>query len=137
MVEHAKGARKPIVIERLDFRQKKAALEAESRKYGRMLSSFSYAKTLARRLLRCSERIPRRWACPVGNGVRVAFRVPARKRVKHAWTYWGRVSGQPRPALAAHHRLGSCRDGPDPIRAFVPALARGDSLGGDPFGVPG
>ena len=31
---------------------------------------------LARRLLGCSERIPRRWVCPVGNGVQVAFTVP-------------------------------------------------------------
>ena len=48
---------------------------------------------LARRLLGCSERIPCRWVSPVGNGVHVAFSVPARKRVKHVWTYWGAVSG--------------------------------------------
>ena len=183
VVAWAKVVGKPVVIERLDFREKKAALEGESRKYGRMLSSLSYAKTLAcllsrghrqgveiyqvnpafssvigrvkfmeryglsvhqaaalvlvRRLLGCSERIPRRWVAPVGNGVHVAFRVPARKRVKHVWTYWGWVSAQLRPALAAQHRLGKCRDGPNPIRAFVRAAARGDSLGGDPFGVPG
>ena len=47
VVEHAKRVGKPIVLERLDFRQKKAALEGESRKYSRMLSSLSYAKTLA------------------------------------------------------------------------------------------
>ena len=47
------------------------------------------ALVLARRLLGCSERIPRRRVCPVGNGVHVAFTVPARKRVKHVWTYWG------------------------------------------------
>ena len=183
VVEHAKHVGKPIVIERLDFREKKAALEGQSRKYSRMLSSFSYAKTLAcfvsrghrqgveicqvnpafssvigrvkfmdryglsvhqaaalvlaRRLLRCSERIPRRWVCSVGNGVRVAFHVPARKRVKHVWTHWGWVSGQLRPALAAQHRLGKSRDGPNPIRAFVRATAHGDGLGGDLFGVSG
>ena len=38
---------KPIVIEKLDFRQKKAALEGESRKYSRMLSSFNYGKVKA------------------------------------------------------------------------------------------
>ena len=95
------------------------------------------ALVLARRLLGCSERIPRWRVCPVGNGVYVAFRVPVRKRVKHVWTYWGAISGQLRPALAARHRLGKCRDGPNPIRAFVRAAARGDSLGGDPYGVPG
>ena len=183
VVDYARRVGKPIVIEALDFRKKKAVLEGESRKYSRMLSSFSYGKTqtyflsrahrqgvevrqvnpafssvigrvkfmeryglsvhqaaalvLARRLLGYSERIPRRWEAPTGNGGRVAFRVPVRKRVKHVWTYWGAISGQLRPALAAHHRLGKSRDGPNPIQAFVRASARGDSLGGDPFGVSG
>ena len=183
VIEYARRVGKPIALEHLDFCQKKAALEGESRKYGRMLSGLNYAKTLAcflskghreaveirqvnpafssvigrvkfmeryglsvhqaaalvlaRRLLRCSERIPRRWVAPVGNGVHVAFGVPARKRVKHVWTYWGRVSGQLKPALAAHHRLGKCRDGPNPIRASVRAAVRRDGLGADPFGVPG
>ena len=47
VVEYVRRVGKPIVIERLDFRRKKAELEGESRKYGRMLSSFSDAKTLA------------------------------------------------------------------------------------------
>ena len=163
VVEYAREARKSIVIERLDFRQKKAALEGESRRYSRMLSSFAYGKVkayflsrgyregvevhqvnpafssvigrvkfmeryglsahqaaalvLARRLLGCSERIPRRRVCPVGNGVQVAFTVPVRKRVKHVWTYWGAVSGQLRPALAAQHRLGRRRRRPNPAQA--------------------
>ena len=163
VVEYARESGKPIVIERLDFRQKKAVLEGESRKYSRMLSSFSYGKVkayflsrgyrqgvevhqvnpafssvigrvkfmeryglsvhqaaalvLARRLLGCSERIPRRRVCLVGNGVQVAFTVPAGKRVKQVWTYWGAVLGQLRPALAAQHRLGKRRRGPNPARA--------------------
>ncbi len=167
VVSYAREAGKPIVIEKLDFRQKKAALEAESRNYSRMLSSFSYGKikayflsrgyregvdihqvnpafssvigrvkfmeryglsvhqaaalVLARRLLGCSERIPRRRVCPVGNGVQVAFTVPVRKRVKHVWTYWGAISGQLRPALAAQHRLGKRRRGTN----SVPAVVRG------------
>ncbi len=179
VVGYAKEARKPIVIEKLDFRQKKAVLEGESRRYSRMLSSFSYGKVkayflsrghregvevcqvnpafssvigrvkfmerhglsvhqaaamvLARRLLGCSERIPRRRVCPAGDGVHVAFTVPARKRVKHVWTYWGAVSGQLRPALAAQHRLGRRRRRPNPVRA-VPG---GDGPYPDPFGVPG
>ena len=183
VVDYAGRVGQPIVIEALDFRKKKAVLEGESRKYNRMLSSFSYGKiqasflsrghragveirqvnpafssvigrvkfmkryglsvhqaaalVLARRLLGCSERIPRRWVAPTGNGGHVAFRVPVRKRVKHVWTYWGAIWGQLRPALAAHHRLGQSRDGPNPIQAFVRASARGDSLGGDQFGVPG
>ena len=113
-VEYAREVGKTIVIEKLDFRGKKAALESESRRYSRILSSLSYGKikayflsrgypqgvevhqvnpafssmigrvkfmerygpsvhqaaavVLARRLLGCSERIPRRRVCPVGNG---------------------------------------------------------------------
>ena len=165
VVQYAREVGKPIVIEKLDFRQKKAVLEGESRKYSRMLSSFSYGKikayfvsrgyrrgveinqvnpayssvigrvkfmeryglsvhqaaalVLARRSLGCSERIPRRRECPVGNGVQVAFTVPARKRVKHVWTYWGAISGQLRPALAAQHRLGRRRRQPNPVQAVV------------------
>ena len=171
VVFYAKEAGKPIVIEKLDFRQKRAALEGESRRYSRILSSFSYGKVkacflsrghgegvevhqvnpafssvigrvkfmeryglsvhqaaalvLAGRLLGCSERIPRRWACPVGNGVHVAFAVPARKRVKHVWTNWGAVSGQLRPALAAQHRLGKRRRRPNPVQAVMRADVRG------------
>ncbi len=177
VVSYAQEVGKPIVMERLDFRQKKAVLEGESRRYSRMLSSFSYGKVeayflsrgyregvevhqvnpafssvigrvkfmeryglsahqaaalvLARRLLGYSERIPRRRVIPVGNGVHVTFFVPARKRVKHVWTYWGAISGQLRPALAAQHRLG--RRKPNPVRA-VPG---GDGPYPDPFGVPG
>ena len=163
VVEYAKEVGKPIVIERLDFRGKKAALEGGSRRYARMLSSFSYGKVkayflsrgcregvevhqvnpafssvigrvkfmerygltehqaaalvLARRLLGCTERIPRRRVCPVGNGAHVAFAVPVRKRVKHGWTYWGAVLGQLRPALAEQHRLGRPRGRPNPVQA--------------------
>ena len=183
VVADAKLLGKPIVIEKLDFRQKKAALEGESPKYSRMLSSFSYGKikaylisrghregvevnqvnpafssvigrvkfmeryglsvhqaaalVLARRLLGCSERIPRLWACPDGSGGHVAFTVPVRKRAKHVWTYWGAVSGQLRPALAAQHRLGKRRRGPNPVQAVGRTVVRGGGLSGDPFGVPG
>ena len=47
VVAYAREVLKPIVIERLDFRQKKAALEGESGRYSRMLSSFSYGKIKA------------------------------------------------------------------------------------------
>ena len=171
VVQYAREVGKPIVIEKLDFRQKKSALEGESRRYSRMLSSFAYGKikayfisrgyrqgveviqvnpayssvigrvkfmerygltvhqaaalVLARRILGCSERIPRRWVCPVGNGVQVAFTVPVRKRVKHVWPYWGAVSGQLRPALAAQHRLGKRRRRPNPVQAVRRAETRG------------
>ena len=178
VVEYARAAGKPIVIEKLEFSQKKAALEGQSRRYSRMLSSFSHGKTkahfisrghrqgveihqvnpayssvigrvkfmeryglsthqaaalvLARRLLGCSERIPRQGAYPIGNGAHLAFTAPVRKRVKHVWTLWNAVSKQLRPALAAQHRLARQRCRPNPARAVPrggPAL--------DPFGVPG
>lgn len=44
IVKQAKEAGKPIVIERLDFRKKKAQMEDEGRRYERMLSSLSYNK---------------------------------------------------------------------------------------------
>ena len=151
VVEYARQARKPLVIERLDFQRKKAALEGGSAKHSRMLSSFSYGKmkayvlsrgyrqgvevfqvnpayssvigrvkymeryglsvhqaaalALARRLLSCREGIPRLRTVPLDNGGHVTFRVPVRKRVKHVWSYWGAVSRQLGPALAAQHRL--------------------------------
>ena len=171
VVEYAQNVGKPIVIEKLDFRRKKVSLEGESRRYSRMLSSFSYGKikayfisrgyregvevhqvnpayssvvgrgkfmeryglsvhqaaalVLARRMLGCSERIPRRRVFPVGNGVHVAFTVPARKRVKHVWAYWGAISGQLRPALAAQHRLGKRKRRPNPVQAAAGVKARG------------
>ena len=78
--------------------------------------------------LGCSERIPRRWVCPVGNGVCVAFTVPARKRVKHVWTYWGAISGQLRPVRlrrTAQHWLGKRKRGPNPVQAVVRGQLRG------------
>ena len=45
--ESAYSARKPLVIEKLDLRKKKASLEGASKKYAPMLSSFSYTKVKA------------------------------------------------------------------------------------------
>ena len=119
IVAYAREAGKSIVMEKLDFRQKRSVLEGESRRYSRMLSSFSYGKVkacflsrgyrqgvevqqvnpacssvigrvkfmeryglsvhqaaalaLARRLLGCSERIPRRQVSPSAT----AFRSPS------------------------------------------------------------
>ena len=47
VVEYARESRKPLVIERLDFRHKRAALEGESPGRSRILSSFSYGKVRA------------------------------------------------------------------------------------------
>ena len=151
VVEYARQARKPLVIERLDFQRKRTALEGESPGHSRMLSSLSYGKmkayllsrgyrqgvevyqvnpayssligrvkfmeryglsvhqaaalALARRLLGCREGIPCRRTAPLDNGGHVTFSVPVRKRVKHVWSYWGAISRQLGPALAAQHRL--------------------------------
>ena len=124
-----RNAGKPIVMEKLDFRQKKAApggrvpqvqpdavlfqlwksqgllylprapagsgnpsgqprpsvpLSAGSSSWNATgsVSTRQAALVLARRFLGCSERVPRLRVCPVGNGVHVAFTVPARKRVE-------------------------------------------------------
>ena len=154
---------KPIVLEKLDFRQKKASWRgspggtagcspvlqlrqsqgllpvpgyrqgvevyqvnpAFSSVMGRVKFMERYglsvhqaaALVLARRFLGCSEGIPCQRICPVGGGVRVAFTVPARKRVKHVWTLWGCVLGQLRPVLAAQRGLGRRRRQPNPVRA--------------------
>ena len=164
MVAYARKAGMPIFMEKLDFRQKKAFLEGENRRYCRMLSSFRYARVracfLSRGIRQVVEvyqvnpafsssdrpgrvqgtmraqrppggsigpgptfpRLFRRHPMPTdlvlsGNGVRVAFTVPVRKRVKHVWTLWGCVLGQLRPVLAAHRGLGRRRRQPNPVRA--------------------
>ncbi len=45
VVNYAREVGKPIVIEKLDFRQKKASLEGESRRYSRMLSSSATTRS--------------------------------------------------------------------------------------------
>ena len=46
-------------------------------------------------------------------------------QVKVAWTYWGGVLGQLRPALAAQHRLGKRRRGPNPVQVVGRVEAHG------------
>ena len=51
--------------------------------------------------------------------------------VKHVWTYWGAISGQLRPALAARHRLG--KSSPEPVEGRPrsdPGVRAGSSLQG-------
>ena len=59
VVQYAREVGKPIVIEKLDFRQKKAVLEGESRRYSRMLSGFSYGKVKAYFISRGYRQVPR------------------------------------------------------------------------------
>ena len=53
VVGYARDVGKPVVIEKLDFRQKKASLKGAPGKIARMLSSFSYEKVKAYFLSRC------------------------------------------------------------------------------------
>ena len=145
----AVGSLKPLVIERLDFEKKKAALENEGRKRARMLTGFAYkqiirhleaaafragvevfqvnpaytstigavnyayrygisvhqgaAIAIARRSLGLSERPA--WGVaqiPTPGGDHLTFPVPERKRGKHVWSLWSKVSRQIRAALTAH-----------------------------------
>jgi IS605 OrfB family transposase len=49
------AAQKPIVVEKLDFKRKKAALREENSRYARMLSSLSYSKILGTFKSRCFD----------------------------------------------------------------------------------
>ena len=122
VVGYARERRKPLVIERLDFQRKRAALEGESPGRSRMLSSFSYGKVKAYLLSR---------------GYRVGIEVfevnPAYSSVI------GRVKYMERYGLSVHQaaalvlalRLLGCREGV-PRRRTVPL----DTGGHVAFRVP-
>jgi len=114
VVEYARESRKPLVIERLDFRQKRAALEGESPGRSRMLSSFSYGKVKAYLLSRGYR-----------EGVEVFEVNPAYSsmigRVKYMERYG--LSVHQAAALVLARRLLGCREG-IPRRWIVP-LDRG------------
>ena len=102
VVGYALERRKPLVIERLDFQHKKAALEGESPGHSRMLSSFSYGKVKAF-LLSCGYR----------EGVEVVEVNPAYSsvigRVKYMERYG--LSAHQAAALVLARRLLGCREG--------------------------
>ena len=122
VVEYARESRKPLVIERLDFRQKRAALEGESPGRSRMLSSFSYGKVKAYLLSRGYR-----------EGVEVYQVNPAYSsvigRVKYMERYG--LSVHQAAALVLARRLLGCREGIPRLR-IVP-LDRGGHVA---FRVP-
>ena len=122
VVEYARESRKPLVIERLDFRQKRAALEGESPGRSRMLSSFSYSKVKAYLLSRGYR-----------EGVEVFEVTPAYSsvigRVKYMERYG--LSVHQAAALVLARRLLGCREG-IPRRRTAP-LDRGGHVA---FRVP-
>ncbi len=102
VVAYALDVRKPLVIERLDFQHKRAALEGESPGHSRMLSSFSYGKVKAYLLSRGYR-----------EGVEVFEVNPAYSsvigRVKYMERYG--LSVHQAAALVLARRLLSCREG--------------------------
>ena len=102
VVGYALQMRKPLVIERLDFQRKRAALEGESSGRNRMLSSFSYGKVKAYLLSRGYR-----------EGVEVFQVNPAYSsvigRVKFMERYG--LSVHQAAALALARRLLGCREG--------------------------
>ena len=107
VVEYARQARKPLVIEKLDFRKKKLALDKEYSRLRRILSSFNYGKVKAYLLSRGYR-----------EGVEVYQVKPAYSSVI------GRVKFMERYGLSVHQaaalvlarRLLSCREGVPRLR---------------------
>ena len=122
VVEYARQARKPLVIERLDFQRKKAALEGESAKHSRMLSSFGYGRMKAYLLSRGYRQ-----------GVEVYQVNPAYSSVIGRAKFMERygLSVHQAAALALARRLLGCREG-IPRRRTAPL----DNGGHVTFSVP-
>ena len=79
IVAYAKLKNKPVAIERLDFRAKKAGLrEKHGPKMARLLSSFAYAKFIAMMTSRCQQ-----------EGVKLKLVNPAFSSVLGAYNYIG------------------------------------------------
>ena len=101
VVQYARSAGGPKAIEGLDFRQNKAVLEGESRKYSRMLSSFAHGKVKAYLISHRHRR-----GVEV-NQVSPAFSsVVGRVRVMERY----RLSVQQAAALVLARRLFGCSD---------------------------
>ena len=118
VVEYAREVGKPIVIEKLDFRHKKAALEGESSRYSRMLSSFSYGKVKAYFISRrYREGVEVKQVNPAFSSVvgRVKFmeriraqRAPGRgPGAGPSFTWLFRA--HPAPVAGTHRQWGPCR----------------------------
>ena len=122
VVSYALDVRKPLVIERLDFQRKRAALEGEAPGRSRMLSSFSYGKVKAYLLSRGYR-----------EGVEVFEVNPAYSSVIGRAKYMERygLSAHQAAALVLARRLLGCREGV-PRRRTVP-LDTGDHVA---FRVP-
>jgi len=111
MVEQAKAAGKPLVIEQLDFQKKKAELEAAHPKQARMLSSFAYRQVAAHLKAACYRA-----------GVEVIEVHPAYTSVIGAVNHAQRhgISIHQGAALAIARRGLGCSERPPQRMALVP-----------------
>lgn len=81
------------------------------------------ALAIARRGQGLSEKPPKRaGVVPVRNGGHVTFCVPARNRMKHVWTAWGKIRATLKAAHVAHYRSGSPKGKPAPLSPEMRAL---------------
>ena len=78
------------------------------------------ALVLARRYLGCSERIPRRWVCPVGNGVQAAFTLPVRETCEARVDVLGSDNGTAETGACSAASAGV----PNPVEAVVGGKTR-------------
>jgi IS605 OrfB family transposase len=86
IVKIAEDAKKPLVLEKLDFKQKKASLREKGTPYARMLSSFAYSSILTHLKSRAQKQ-----------GIEI-------KEVNPAYTSMiGRVKFSKRYGLSIHH----------------------------------
>jgi len=111
IVEQARQAGKPVVIEKLSFEKKKAELEAVNRKQARMLSSFACNK-VASHILAAAFRA----------GVEVIEVTPAYTSVIGAVNHAQRkgISVHQGAALAIARRGLGLSEKPSVTKAFVP-----------------
>jgi IS605 OrfB family transposase len=74
------------------------------------------ALAIARRGLGLSEKPPKRGAIvPARNGGHVTFCAPARMRMKHVWSHWGKIRTTLKAAHVAHGRSGVPKGLPAPL----------------------
>ena len=116
VIAYAVSKQKPLVIEKLDFKKKKAELEKESRKHARMLSSLAYSGIQA--ILR---------ARAFDAGVTVHDTNPAYTSVigKHKFSARYGLSGHAAAALVIGRRFSGLRETlPVQLHGTLPLSAR-------------
>ena len=129
IVAMAKEARKPLVIEELDFRKKKNTLREEGRGYARMLSSFAYSKFAAMIKSRAYS-----------EGVQLIAVNPAFSSIIGAYKFYGlKITTHEKAALALARRALRFSERPKHLhntrRPPAPSLEVERMAGGAPKGI--